>query len=1434
MSITFSLEAIANDAVSAVGRFASAIQGLASAGSPHSSQSAPQASGVRAQAVSLATAIGSFHTIEEASSSITSSQPDAPIADASSAQPVIERITEYEPISIDGFVTQNELTSQLQAFSDTLAAKFNTTATSSVPESVLGDGNPLVPYAAVSAIDNLSNVTITNANLTASEIPGLDYLSLSGGTLSGNLELNGNATTTGVSYFTGNVGVGTSTSDALAINGSEYLADITPPTVTANRLYSSGGDLYWAGSVVSSSAIGHWTSDGTNAWRLSGNVGIGTSSPFAALSVVGSGYFTGALSAASFNAVNSTTTNATSTNLFSTFGNFTTGLINTLSGTALTYTAASTTNFSNSGTAYFGSAGHTTIDSAGDLTVGGSLSANTINELSTTSNWTYQSNDPNGLFLFKSTTNIPLEFGSTNIQPNVPINFSPPTALSGTFSASNNAATRENITYTGSASGVVTPNLMVSTFNSSGATEYAPLDITGSLGASANANLYNIDSLANCNTTPSIVMSIECHAARFTTTMSSNMNGSPISPLGIGIGSKSAADATAGASYLGLIDALEVLDFNLSSTTQDNFGITVSSGATSTFGTRNDDGIAFTDKYGGTGYFGDYLIDFDPIGNTGAPISSTGTLIGAASSTAFTTENGIDLHNITFTGNAYNDGHVVITGAGNVGVGTTTPGSLLSIQGVANLTTSTSTYYSTGGINLSGGCFAVNGTCLGGGSGLGSSDVSTSSQNTWSALQLFPGDASSTNFSNFGTAYFGGTATTTIDSAGDLTVGGGLSANTISQLSTTSNWTYQLSNPSGLFLFKSTTNIPLEIGSTNIQPNLPINLSPPTSLSGAFSSSNNSALRQNFTYTGNTSGIVTPDLRSITFNASGATEYAPLYVSGMLGADANANLYTIDSLANCNTTPLSLNAIECHAGRFTTTISANMNGTSVTPLGNGIGAKLAAESTIGTSYLNLLVGAEVLADNLSSTTQDNFGMTIASGASTTPGTRNDDGIAFTDKYGGTGYFGDYLIDFDPIGNTGAPISSTGTLIGAASSTAFTTENGIDLHNITFTGNAYNDGHVVITGAGNVGIGTSSPGSIFSVNNILNLTSATSTFYSTGGINLTAGCFSINGTCIGTGGGGGGSSGTVTSIAAGTGLSGGTITTSGTISLNTANANIWSASQIFTAGASSSAESVFNGAFFGATATSSFNSSGQLSLVPNGLSVGASQLVIASGNVGIGTTSPYALLSLAGAAGGSTPLLSVATSTATFSTSTALLLDQFGNLYLPNAYQKLAIGTTNVSGIGNSQLTLDNSAGNSGEYIWGGQSGTAGSGFLNVVGWNGGSTEIEGRIIASNGGIVQVGSVTNSPLQFLIDGTAAAEFTTADNLGIGTTTPYSTLEVWGQTQLRLAHSSYPTAPRRPNSTSSTTATRPSPAPSLKILTSGSRPTFNPSMHLLRFH
>ncbi len=65
-------------------------------------------------------------------------------------------------------------------------------------------------------------------------------------------------------------------------------------------------------------------------------------------------------------------------------------------------------------------------------------------------------------------------------------------------------------------------------------------------------------------------------------------------------------------------------------------------------------------------------------------------------------------------------------------------------------------------------------------------------------------------------------------------------------------------------------------------------------------------------------------------------------------------------------------------------------------------------------------------------------------------------------------------------------------------------------------------------------------------------------------------------------------------------------------------------------------------------------------------VGVKYLTVANGgNVGIGTTTPFAKLSVAGAAGGTTNLFAISTSTAGFATSTAVKVDSNGNLSLLN-------------------------------------------------------------------------------------------------------------------------------------------------------------------------
>ncbi len=123
----------------------------------------------------------------------------------------------------------------------------------------------------------------------------------------------------------------------------------------------------------------------------------------------------------------------------------------------------------------------------------------------------------------------------------------------------------------------------------------------------------------------------------------------------------------------------------------------------------------------------------------------------------------------TISGATISGGSVTATaysgtlGIANGGTGTTTAPSANQVFLAA--ADGTWSYVATSSLGISGG-------------------ADTSVSNTWTALQLFSGNASSTNFSTFGTAYFGGNSTTTIDSTGAITVTSS-SANTFPYASTT-------------------------------------------------------------------------------------------------------------------------------------------------------------------------------------------------------------------------------------------------------------------------------------------------------------------------------------------------------------------------------------------------------------------------------------------------------------------------------------------------------------------------------------------------------------------------------------------------------------------------------------------------------------------------
>ena len=103
--------------------------------------------------------------------------------------------------------------------------------------------------------------------------------------------------------------------------------------------------------------------------------------------------------------------------------------------------------------------------------------------------------------------------------------------------------------------------------------------------------------------------------------------------------------------------------------------------------------------------------------------------------------------------------------------------------------------------------------------------------------------------------------------------------------------------------------------------------------------------------------------------------------------------------------------------------------------------------------------------------------------------------------------------------------------------------------------------------GNVGVATTSPGTVFSIGSIANFAAATSSLYGSGGFNITDGCFAFRGTCINTSGGG-----AVSSVS----NADGTLTISPTTgavvaSLALSKANTWTGLQTFNGGASSTGQ-----------------------------------------------------------------------------------------------------------------------------------------------------------------------------------------------------------------------------------------------------------------------
>ena len=263
-------------------------------------------------------------------------------------------------------------------------------------------------------------------------------------------------------------------------------------------------------------------------------------------------------------------------------------------------------------------------------------------------------------------------------------------------------------------------------------------------------------------------------------------------------------------------------------------------------------------------------------------------------------------------------------------------------------------------------------------------------------------------------------------------------------------------------------------------------------LSGAgFSQNTGSDVYQNQSWSGTVTGspVVSQNTWSGTSTVAGAGEFALLAATAGMGALSSGNLYALDVSAQ-TVGALTTSGQELHGGRFNASAFANMAGSVGNPSGYAIGLKSSFQITSGGTYVYMGLGDEITANNASPTTQTDYGMWVEN-LSSVQALSDEVGISIDTGGGAVGWtsalsFGNYARG-PPCGSVACTLIYGQGALGAA----FTAANGIDWHLGTFSGNAYNDGHLTISGSGNLAttgtIAATGNGSFASV-----VTTATST------------------------------------------------------------------------------------------------------------------------------------------------------------------------------------------------------------------------------------------------------------------------------------------------------------------------------------------------------
>jgi hypothetical protein len=782
-----------------------------------------------------------------------------------------------------------------------------------------------------------------------------------------------------------------------------------------------------------------------------------------------------------------------------------------------------------------------------------------------------------------------------------------------------------------------------------------------------------------------------------------------------------------------------------------------------------------------------------------------------------------------------------------------------------NLTGATATSTAAKGINLAAGCYAIGGVCIGGSSGSVSSvsnadgtltispttgvvvaSLNTGNANSWTALQKFQSQASTTMFSSFGPIFIGSTATSTLqgDTAGTSTLQGFLNVSGTNSTSTFSGGLAALQvNVTGAGT--STIAGGIDLNSLNLKGSATSTFANGISLAaGCF--------RVNGSCVGGVNTVSNAD-SSLTISPTTGAVVASLNVG-------NSNSWTAlqKFQAQASTTMFSSYGPIYIGSTATSTLQGDTAGTS-TLQGflnvSGTNSTSTFSGGLAATYLNLTGGSAT--------------STFANGLSLAAGCVKVNGVCI----GGVASVSnsDSTLTISP--TSGAVVASLNLgninswtalqkFQSQASTTMFSSYGPIYIgSSATSTLQGTTAGTSTLQGFLDVS-GTNST-STFSgglAATYLNLTGASATSTFANGISLAAGCFKVNGSCVGG----------VSSVS----NSDSTLTISPTTgavvaSLNLTNSNSWTGLQKFQSQASTTMFSSYGPLYIGSTATSTLQGttagtstlqgfltvsgtnststfsggleatylnltgSSATSTFANGISLaagcfkvngacisagGSSQWTTSgihiyynTGNVGIGTTSPFSALSVSTTTASSptTSLFAVASST------NATLFNILGNgnvgIGTTSPYNALSVvGTTTSSTFEATSTATSTFAGGiktAGLQITGTATSTFSQGISLAAGCfaigttcigSGGSSQwtTTGIHIFYNTGNVGIGTTSPFSALSVSTTTASSPFTSLfavasstnvtlfnvlgnGNVGIGTSSPYAKLSIVGQ-------------------------------------------------------